>query len=816
MLSKFLGSPSLLSWVEFIATYGDLTIVYQAGKTINSLLSRRAQHSPPIGLARGPRMLTMLDQWGNDLIHLVSKFSRWLRNSPRSINITAAFCPPASAIRKQHAATSRGLSVEGLSASGWDDCLTTITYDRGSKPNAIAAGPGFFAVGMMEPGGRTIVYDDAIFQEVRVLQHAEPVWRLAFSDSGRYLASAGGKRVRIWSTSDWAELGNFKTPSMCITLAFEGDDSVLRVATKQNELIEWDVQEECLCQNEPLSWTADLEETFQFRTPTMAALDPATGLLAVIYRGENLVLWEYAADRIYDVYEKDTGSVSAFGTHKIAEGSTTVRAITFSHAVDSNRLAATYTDGDLVMYNTLSGEAEKFIGGANTILLSASPDGRTLAGADSRGNLTLFDFETLRPLYRVQFDTKVLPKALAFTADSQRFVEIRGEQCRVWEPSVLLRTDYPDDENSDTISVSTGPQEIDCQTAAAADVSAIACCRRTNTVFVGMEDGTVEAHDISSKPTPQPLFVHTQGYAVQRLAFDEASSILVCADASTRTTARKVVRKHAPRQQAAWDVSEALILVHLPTPTQVAQILVSGRHGRLLMSTSDAVTLWPVPGPAGGEFAARIPGRGGERWLAHPSQPDQLLYVDKTGVCAFSWTKLEAIRVVPLSSPTPFDSLFPLEGSQYFATASRATDEDGRVRIQLWDTKDLGTPSPPTPVSPANQLSDLPSTVETVLGIFGARLVVCTVDFWIASVDLSGSAAETFVRHFFLPADWISSTRRPIMGVGRSGEVLFAKRSELAVIKRGLDVTESGERFNPRRGSAQLRPGAFELRLRKE
>src|SRR5690606_27462147 len=171
-------------------------------------------------------------------------------------------------------------------------------------------------------------------------------------------------------------------------------------------------------------------------------------------------------DRIYDVYEKDTGSVSAFGTHKIAEGSTTVRAVAFSRAVDSNRLAATYADGDLVVYDTVSGEATHVVNCANTMRLSASADGRTLAGADSRGNLTLFDFETLRPLYRVRFDTQLLPEALAFTADSQRFVEIRGEACRVWEPSVLLRTDYADDENSDTVSVSTGPQEIDCHTAA--------------------------------------------------------------------------------------------------------------------------------------------------------------------------------------------------------------------------------------------------------------------------------------------------------------------------------------------------------------
>ncbi|MBE3109945.1 MAG: hypothetical protein IMZ46_05430, partial [Acidobacteria bacterium] len=808
MLSKCLASPSLLSWIEFVAAHGDLATVYQAGKIINSLLTRRAQHSPPVGLARGSQKLAMLGQWGDDLIHVVTKFSRWLRSSPRCVNIMAPFCPPGSAIRKQHSSTSRGISVEGLSARGWDDCLTTITYPRGTKPNAIAAGPGFFAVGMMAREGRVILYDDAIFQEAHVLLHSEPVWRLAFSESGQYLASAGAKHVRIWSPADGTELASFRITSLCISLAFETDDSVLRVATRQNELIEWDVQGECLCQDDPVSWTTDLEETIQFRTPTMAALDSATGLMVIIYRGENIVLWEYADDRIYDVYEKETGSVAVYGSHKLAEGATNVRAVAFSRAIDTNRLAATYTDGDLVLYNTATGEATEFVEGANTMLLSAAPDGRTLAGGDSRGNLTLFEFETLRPLYRVQFDTQEIPKVLAFTADSRRFAEIRGDQLRVWEPSVLLRSDAVDEENSDTVSVVTGPQEIDFTTAVPVGISAVYCCAGSGTVFVAMEDGAVHAHDVSAKMASQQLFVQTAGCPVHLLAFDEATSTLACADLSARVVARKVVRRQAPRQQAAWNVPDELLAdVHSQAQGQVQQVLVSGLHSRLLVSTKRTVTLWPVPRRSEDVHAARMEACGGARWLVHPSRTDQLICLDTRGVGVFSWESLELLRVVPLSTDDQFERLVPLLGSQYFATVSRAADESKRTLIQLWDSKDLEDPSSSSPITHASQLNGLSSTVELVVGVYGSRLVVYTADFWIASVDLTGSSADTFVRHFFVPADWVSSVHKPIIGVGRLGEVMFAKRAELAVIKRGLEVTESGERFNARRGSSQLRPG---------
>jgi hypothetical protein len=191
LLSKFLSSTAFLRWIEYIGANGDLHTVYQAGKTIRSLLDRRAQHSPPVGLARGRKSLAMLDKWAEDLTHLVTKFSYWLRTSPQSIHHNIpAFCPADSAIRRQFVRPQRGINVQGVSAGGWDDCLATITYPRGTKPNALAAGPGYFAVGMMNRAGDIKIHDDSIFQEVCSLVHGEPVWRMTFAESGKMFAAA--------------------------------------------------------------------------------------------------------------------------------------------------------------------------------------------------------------------------------------------------------------------------------------------------------------------------------------------------------------------------------------------------------------------------------------------------------------------------------------------------------------------------------------------------------------------------------------------------------------------------------------------------
>lgn len=836
LLSKFLSSSSVLRWIEYIATHGDLHTVYHAGKTIDSMLSRRAQHSPPLGLARGKKKFLMLEKWGNDLKHLVTKFSGRLRSAPQCIHhLIPPFCPPDSAIRQQFCNPYRGLNVLGVSASGWEDCLATISYPSGMKPNTVAAGSGYFAVGMMNKRGDLIVYGDSIFQVVLSLEHREPVWRITFAANGKYLASAGAKSVRIWSTTDGQELVAFKIPSLCLDLEFSEEDTILRVGTRQNQLIEFDLLGQTFLREEPVSWTADLEESMQSRAPTIIALGAATGLMSIIYRGENLVLWDYVDDRIHDVYEKETGSVSIYGSHKLAEGTTTVASVTFSRAVDSSLLAAAYNDGDLMVYDLSTGEAIASAHGVNINLVSSSPDGRTLAGVDSRGNLTLFEFESLRALYRIRLDTPILPKGLAFTADNLRFIEIRGQQCRVWEPTVLLRTDFKDDENSDTVSVTTGPQDVDYHTIKDMTITAVACCNTSSVAFYATTEGSVCAYDFSGEPQSCDLFVQPAFNPVDILYFDEHSSFLACGDRSGHVTARKIYRRNISRQEAIWEAGDTVtVLLSNDQPHDALRgIILSEQHSRILLSTETRDTLCAIPSQHNGTWIAQLDGDGQSRWFTHPKKDEHLVRVSRNLFEIYAWSDLQLISSISVPAEMGFDRLAHLHHSQYFATVSNYMDAPGNpVRpndqvhaghdsIQIWDVSDLDTP--PSQPRPAHTLEcAVASEIEHIIGAFGLRMIVYTTDHWIASVDLQepegprlpGQPAAV-VRHFFLPGDWVAGDHRSlIFAIGRSGEILFARRSELAVIRRGLEVTESGGGFNPRRGSGQGVRGSLSMRSR--
>ena len=55
---------------------------------------------------------------------------------------------------------------------------------------------------------------------------------------------------------------------------------------------------------------------------------------------------------------------------------------------------------------------------------------------------------------------------------------------------------------------------------------------------------------------------------------------------------------------------------------------------------------------------------------------------------------------------------------------------------------------------------------------------------WICSVEMSPEVPIQYRRHFFLPWDWLSANHHLLFEVTVSGDVIFAKDDELAVIRK--------------------------------
>ncbi|RYP93763.1 hypothetical protein DL770_000135 [Monosporascus sp. CRB-9-2] len=427
-LAKFLSSHEVLSWIERLSRNSDLQRLYQAGKNCTNMVTRRMQHTPPIGIQKE---LTLVERWGTDLVRLVNKFGKQLNQFPSSIHhLIPPFCPAESALRKQFVNPYRGLNIQGCVHTDWDDCLSTISYSRLSKPMNIASSEDCTALALSN--GDIIVYDNTTLLERHAFKHGEPVWSIAFGNTGKRLATGGAKAVRVWDLDSSEQLLTFKVPAVCMALAFMEEDDLLVAVTKNNCITYWDVVHDNP-RDDPIDWTRDFGESdpqLHLKRPTIAAFSVEQSLLAIIYRGEDILLWSLDEDQVYDLYTKDSGS-RRFELQKVADGSTTAWAVAFSTTIEANLLVAAYSDGDVIVFDTESGTRRGSIDGINAQTISCSPDGRTLATADSHGIIHLFDLKTLKFIYCLRFDTDALrTKMLAFTSDNLRLLDIRGHQFR--------------------------------------------------------------------------------------------------------------------------------------------------------------------------------------------------------------------------------------------------------------------------------------------------------------------------------------------------------------------------------------------------
>lgn len=778
-LAKLLSSTNILSCIEYIAQNSDLNRLIQAGKVFRKFLQRRLKHLAPVG-----KEFVLLDCWATDLIRLVTKFGKNIKASPSSIyHLIPPFCPPETAPRQQFAASARGIAVLGLSATIWDDCLSTIV-DSQEQFTALACSDKFFAVGMSS--GRIVIYNETTCQQSQVLDHPEPVKLLQFGHRINILVSAGPRKVRIWDAGSWEQLWEFKTPQQCMSLALIEEDQLLLGALKNNNLAIWDLAEGAL--RDTADWTLGLggPQSHAYRRPIAAAFCMESCLLAVVYRGQDILLWDLDRDELQDTYSK-AGSTT--NNMKVDVSAGVTGGLVFSATPNATLLAAAYSDGDLVLFDTLEGTVRgKTLVNAQT--LACSPDGRTLASGDSSGTIQLFDFENLRSLYRINSDEYCI-KELAFTGDSHHLLDIRGSECRVWDPMVLVRQDG-DDENSDTISVSTAPQEISLEsTENIVLITSMVCHPNGGVFFCGKEDGSVYLYETKSGRQSHKLFSHANGASILSLFFDVESDTLSSIDNASR------VKVHRLKQgQEGWEATDPLF--DYRAGAAVKQVLTNPGATHVLLCTGKNDMLWHLSSEETSTVIETISWeeRGPSRWATHPLSEDQLILISDNVAHLYQWQSLRRLTgeegILLEGSILPELAIRSITPCFNNTTIATTFGEDLRAqsksKLLLWNAADFGIDT--KIAAPIPKYHSLADQVKTLIGDDGQRLVFLRSDSWIFSADPESANADHYDRHFFLPADWLSTDIKLMIKVTHDGDIIFVKRDEVAVIKRGLDNIE--------------------------
>lgn len=111
-------------------------------------------------------------------------------------------------------------------------------------------------------------------------------------------------------------------------------------------------------------------------------------------------------------------------------------------------------------------------------------------------------------------------------------------------------------------------------------------------------------------------------------------------------------------------------------------------------------------------------------------------------------------------------------------------------KLLLWKTSECFLQYEPMKVLPSYRI--LADQVRYVIGAYRQRLVFLDSNGWICSADVGIPNADQCTRHFPIPADWLSTGANLMIDITCNGDIVFVKRHEIAVIKRGLDASEQG------------------------
>ncbi|KAL8375675.1 hypothetical protein RB595_006996 [Gaeumannomyces hyphopodioides] len=673
-LEMFLKS-NVLTWVEAIAESGNLNQLIRTSKNLGRYLKACAAERSPLE----PR-IRMLRQWTADFTRIPAMFASALTALPSAIfSLIPPFCPASSMI---HRTTSPGrkLSVIGALGQQWDDRLVSLDF-RQSQPTALSYGENFLAVGLMS--GRVTLYHATSYQEYKAFDHGEAVKFIVFRAKSGMMSTCGMKSLSIWDIRTGALLRRLASPPRPLTMLF--DEDMLLVASHKNYIACWDLQDLGQVEASIRRWSDEPESRSPpRRAPGALTLSVPHGMLAVAYPGQAIMLW-------------DTREDCYFGTcgEKLSNGETSthvVVAMAFNPNPNIELLVVAYLDGDLALLDPFDDrQLECFR--ADVQSLAPSPDGRLLAAGGAGGVVHVYEFDTLRPLYRVKSSNSFI-KQLSFARDSLRLADIRGSQCTVWEPEALLR-DLPADDSSGqqtatSAAVATLTETVSVETDAR--VTAIAVGNITGTsapdasglIFCGRDDGTIAFYD--RRTAAQIRKLHGHRSAVRLMAWCGRRNCLLTVDASG-----SIILQHHVGNGVGPTSPTMLFQTRLQSDTAVVNMLVADAAGKFILSTAVADHIFNLEDgrserdllPRDGEAASPT-----RRWILDPRAPaTHVLCVEESCVRVHAWAggcvEVARFPLAPLGRPVEGDTGASVAPAQLRNATVYTAGREARILLEF-------------------------------------------------------------------------------------------------------------------------------------
>ncbi|THZ06426.1 hypothetical protein D6C89_05590 [Aureobasidium pullulans] len=740
-LSTFLKSDNLLAWIGYSARKGNLETVLRTAQSLKDFLRRKSKTDLLIG-----KEVEVVDKWATDLVKLIKRFTGSSSNTSSS-----------SARR------------------------TSETASQPETLTSVASGKSIFAIGSST--GKISLFNDSTCLEEVVIRQDTRVKALKFATRTPVLISVSNRTIHAWNTQTSKPMWSAGIQKECMDLAFVDDERVLLVALQNNVLLTYNALDGTVL--DTIEWARRLQgrygDKFKSKFPLTATFKTELSTLAIVYRGQDIVLWNYEEDT-YQLYNHDTGLSDGL-TVQMAS----VNTLLFSRSPESSLLVASYTLADLVLFDVRLKKVKVTVSKAGAYYrLSASPDGRTFAAGANDGTIKLYDFETLRVVYTIRSEDHAIT-TLAFNHDSVRLFDIRGNgrSCRVWEPAALLRREIETESirSPSTYSRDNHEDVIDRNDDNDSTVTALAC-HKEGRYIVGKNDATVWLFDShSGKAVTQLSKLHA---SITKLGFHKEHSLLISVD-----TAGYLFVHRLQLERDEWCAKE--VFQHQSMGTGVQHSIMNHKCDRILICANDKAAVYSIPSGQAFDGSIDHEPEVSYAFTNHPTNSNILISAHSQTIRLYSWQNLASVNVkTGINLSQDLESDMQLRGvAPILNNSALIINYSGhglRVKPRAF--------SIPIPViSPGSHeikviayQQAVCDQMEYYIGSYQDLEVFLGTDGWICSANkTSFKDKDEVLHHFMPPSDWVRANPRLVINVTDLGDILFAWKGEVAVVKHGLD-----------------------------
>jgi hypothetical protein len=269
------------------------------------------------------------------------------------------------------------------------------------------------------------------------------------------------------------------------------------------------------------------------------------------------------------------------------------------------------------------------------------------------------------------------------------------------------------------------------------------------------------------------------------------NNVVVGADASSRLIAHRLSGggRHLTCDEVLFELAVERAINDVLSHPDIRCVLVSTPSIDILLSTY-------------GVHLSALEQRPGftRNWYQHPKDPSKLIAFAEHRLEVYIWEDLmqagqHAMPICVLETRTPGVAQQP--GSNHIAIKfSDPSATRSLTRTMLLDALmlegDLNASTENSFLQTQNQSQfvALEHTTGHIFGYIGTRMIFLDRTGWICSTDLEMFTEEFYLRHFFIPADWLSTNPELIGVLTCRHDLVFAQRNEIAVVKRGFDNSE--------------------------